>query len=124
MYVHKRYLFLKDVDVAGDEETCDEMVEYVSPEQLGEQLVTLSSLPESRWKNLLSLDVIKVMILGTPLLICCSIWIVFFKAAIRTISPVKQTIVLTIFFDIQEVLRRKYFITFAITISATCKRDV
>ncbi|XP_010177179.1 PREDICTED: WD repeat-containing protein 36-like, partial [Mesitornis unicolor] len=59
MYVHKRYLFLKDVDVAGDEETCDEMIKHVSPEQLGEQLLTLSSLPESRWKNLLSLDVIK-----------------------------------------------------------------
>ncbi|NXF36604.1 WDR36 protein, partial [Nyctibius bracteatus] len=50
---------VQDVDVAGDEETCDEMMEYVSPEQLGDQLVTLSSLPESRWKNLLSLDVIK-----------------------------------------------------------------
>ncbi|NXN32676.1 WDR36 protein, partial [Nycticryphes semicollaris] len=57
--VQGEYLFLKDVDVSGDEETCDEMIEYVSPEQLGEQLVTLSSLPESRWKNLLSLDVIK-----------------------------------------------------------------
>ncbi|NXS60277.1 WDR36 protein, partial [Brachypteracias leptosomus] len=50
---------VQDVDVAGDEETCDKMIEYVSPEQLGEQLVTLSSLPESRWKNLLNLDVIK-----------------------------------------------------------------
>ncbi|KFP65393.1 WD repeat-containing protein 36, partial [Cariama cristata] len=50
---------VQDVDMAGDEETSDEMIEYVSPEQLGEQLVTLSSLPESRWKNLLSLDVIK-----------------------------------------------------------------
>ncbi|NXV36831.1 WDR36 protein, partial [Rissa tridactyla] len=50
---------VQDVDVSGDEETCDEMIEYVSPEQLGEQLVTLSLLPESRWKNLLSLDVIK-----------------------------------------------------------------
>ncbi|GAB0205423.1 WD repeat-containing protein 36 [Grus japonensis] len=50
---------VQDVDVTGAEETCDEMIEYVSPEQLGEQLVTLSSLPESRWKNLLSLDVIK-----------------------------------------------------------------
>ncbi|NXV23981.1 WDR36 protein, partial [Cepphus grylle] len=50
---------VQDVDVSGDEDTCDEMIEYVSPEQLGEQLVTLSSLPESRWKNLLSLDVIK-----------------------------------------------------------------
>ncbi|NXE27907.1 WDR36 protein, partial [Ardeotis kori] len=50
---------VQDVDVSGDEETCDEMIEYVSPEQLGEQLVTLSLLPESRWKNLLSLDIIK-----------------------------------------------------------------
>ncbi|KAK2518093.1 Wdr36 [Columba livia] len=50
---------VQDVDMEGDEEMCDEMIEYVSPEQLGEQLVTLSSLPESRWKNLLSLDVIK-----------------------------------------------------------------
>ncbi|XP_010017849.1 PREDICTED: WD repeat-containing protein 36-like, partial [Nestor notabilis] len=50
---------VEDVDVAGDEERCDEMIEYVSPEQLELQLVTLSSLPESRWKNLLSLDVIK-----------------------------------------------------------------
>ncbi|KAL1773937.1 WD repeat-containing protein 36 [Sigmodon hispidus] len=37
----------------------DEMIEYESPEQLSEQLVTLSLLPESRWKNLLNLDVIK-----------------------------------------------------------------
>uniref|UniRef100_U3IZN1 WD repeat domain 36 n=1 Tax=Anas platyrhynchos platyrhynchos TaxID=8840 RepID=U3IZN1_ANAPP len=50
---------LEDVDVAEGEETCDEMIEYDSPEQLGEQLVTLSSLPESRWKNLLNLDIIK-----------------------------------------------------------------
>lgn len=83
MYVHKVYLFLKDVDVVEDEETCDEMIEYVSPEQLGEQLVTLSSLPESRWKNLLSLDVIKVMLLGTPLLIYCSIWVVFLKKEVK-----------------------------------------
>ncbi|XP_040613975.1 WD repeat-containing protein 36 isoform X2 [Mesocricetus auratus] len=40
-------------------EPSDEMVEYESPEQLSEQLVTLSLLPESRWKNLLNLDVIK-----------------------------------------------------------------
>ncbi|XP_038026706.2 WD repeat-containing protein 36 isoform X1 [Anas platyrhynchos] len=50
---------LEDADVAEGEETCDEMIEYDSPEQLGEQLVTLSSLPESRWKNLLNLDIIK-----------------------------------------------------------------
>lgn len=40
-------------------EPSDEMIEYESPEQLSEQLVTLSLLPESRWKNLLNLDVIK-----------------------------------------------------------------
>uniref|UniRef100_A0ABK0L8C6 WD repeat domain 36 n=1 Tax=Rattus norvegicus TaxID=10116 RepID=A0ABK0L8C6_RAT len=40
-------------------EPSDEMIEYESPEQLNEQLVTLSLLPESRWKNLLNLDVIK-----------------------------------------------------------------
>lgn len=42
-----------------DEEPSDEMIEYESPEQLGEHLVTLSLLPDSRWKNLLNLDVIK-----------------------------------------------------------------
>ncbi|XP_037385232.2 WD repeat-containing protein 36 [Talpa occidentalis] len=49
-------------DVELSEETIeqnDEMVTYDSPEQLNEQLVTLSLLPESRWKNLLNLDVIK-----------------------------------------------------------------
>ncbi|XP_001513138.1 WD repeat-containing protein 36 isoform X1 [Ornithorhynchus anatinus] len=40
-------------------EPSDEMIEYTSPEQLDEQLVTLSLLSESRWKNLLNLDVIK-----------------------------------------------------------------
>lgn len=33
---------------------------YQSAEQLGAELVTLSLLPESRWKSLLDLDVIKV----------------------------------------------------------------
>lgn len=33
---------------------------YQSAEQLGEELVTLSLLPESRWKSLLHLDEIKV----------------------------------------------------------------
>ncbi|XP_062844589.1 WD repeat-containing protein 36 [Trichomycterus rosablanca] len=36
-----------------------EMDEYVSPAQLDEKLVTLSLLPDSRWKNLLHLDIIK-----------------------------------------------------------------
>uniref|UniRef100_UPI00398F518B WD repeat-containing protein 36 isoform X2 n=1 Tax=Pristiophorus japonicus TaxID=55135 RepID=UPI00398F518B len=42
-----------------EEEVEGQMIEYDSSEQLGEQLVTLSLLPESRWKNLLNLDVIK-----------------------------------------------------------------
>uniref|UniRef100_A0A8C5UH37 WD repeat domain 36 n=1 Tax=Malurus cyaneus samueli TaxID=2593467 RepID=A0A8C5UH37_9PASS len=50
---------MQDVDASGDEEPYDEMIEYVSPAQLGEQLVTLSLLPESRWKNLLNLNIIK-----------------------------------------------------------------
>nr|XP_020635660.1 WD repeat-containing protein 36 [Pogona vitticeps] len=49
----------QDVEVTEEEEASDEMIEYDSPEQLGEALVTLSVLPESRWKNLLSLDIIK-----------------------------------------------------------------
>ncbi|XP_063820182.1 WD repeat-containing protein 36 [Pseudophryne corroboree] len=41
------------------EDSSEDMIEYESPDQLEEQLVTLSLLPESRWKNLLNLDVIK-----------------------------------------------------------------
>ncbi|XP_044536058.1 WD repeat-containing protein 36 [Gracilinanus agilis] len=37
----------------------DEIIDYDSPEQLNEQLLTLSLLPESRWKNLLNLAIIK-----------------------------------------------------------------
>ncbi|KAM4809822.1 WD repeat-containing protein 36 [Rhinophrynus dorsalis] len=51
---------MEDEDaVVEAEEVSDDIMEYESPEQLGEQLVTLSLLPESRWKNLLNLDVIK-----------------------------------------------------------------
>ncbi|KAL0965784.1 hypothetical protein UPYG_G00285670 [Umbra pygmaea] len=46
-------------DEEGDEELNSEMIEYESPEQLDEELVTLSLLPDSRWKNLLHLDIIK-----------------------------------------------------------------
>ena len=37
--------------------------EFASPEQIADSLVTLSLLPDSRWKNLLNLDAIKVIIL-------------------------------------------------------------
>merc|ERR1712071_570630 len=43
-----------DVDMAVDVEE-----EFSSPEQIADSLVTLSLLPESRWKNLLSLEAIK-----------------------------------------------------------------
>lgn len=46
-------------DIDDVEDASEDMIEYESPEQLGEQLVTLSLLPDSRWKNLLNLDVIK-----------------------------------------------------------------
>uniref|UniRef100_A0A8B9IRW6 WD repeat domain 36 n=1 Tax=Amazona collaria TaxID=241587 RepID=A0A8B9IRW6_9PSIT len=75
---------VEDVDVAGDEETCDEMIEYVSPEQLGLQLVTLSSLPESRWKNLLSLDIIKSKVVSLGVLAQKSDFFIHLEEALRT----------------------------------------
>lgn len=50
------------VDDSGQEVTSEDADdEYKSAEQLGAELVTLSLLPESRWKSLLHLDVIKVI---------------------------------------------------------------
>lgn len=49
-----------DEEGEGDADLNTEMIEYESPEQLDEQLVTLSMLADSRWKNLLHLDIIKV----------------------------------------------------------------
>ncbi len=43
-----------------EQETETEEHEFQSPEQISDELVTLSLLPSSRWQNLLSLDVIKV----------------------------------------------------------------
>ena len=45
-------------DLTGDD--LDDYKSYTSPEQLAFELVTLSLLPESRWKNLVYLDIIKV----------------------------------------------------------------
>lgn len=44
-------------DIITDED------EFVSPEQIADSLVTLSLLPDSRWKNLLNLDAIKVLVI-------------------------------------------------------------
>lgn len=65
------------------EQESSEMDEYVSPAQLDEQLVTLSLLPDSRWKNLLHLDIIKVCALltcspGYPNIVLVTINIHFF----------------------------------------------
>lgn len=44
-----------------DEDQIEEGDEqFTSPEQIADSLVTLSLLPDSRWKNLLTLDAIKV----------------------------------------------------------------
>lgn len=45
-------------DVMDEEMITDE--KYKSPDQISSELVTLSLLPESRWRTLLNLDVIKV----------------------------------------------------------------
>lgn len=42
------------------EEDVDDGEEYKSPEQIADELVTLSLLPTSRWLNLLNLDIIKM----------------------------------------------------------------
>lgn len=44
----------------GDDADYDDYRNYTSPEQIDLDLVTLSLLPETRWKNLISLDTIKV----------------------------------------------------------------
>ena len=38
----------------------DDYKNYESPEQISSNLVTLSLLPDSRWNNLVNLDVIRV----------------------------------------------------------------
>ena len=48
-----------EMDLSGDD--LDDYKSYTSPEQLALELVTLSLLPESRWKNLVYLDIIKVI---------------------------------------------------------------
>lgn len=37
-----------------------DLSEFKSPEQISDELITLSLLPNSRWQNLLNLDIIKV----------------------------------------------------------------
>jgi U3 small nucleolar RNA-associated protein 21 len=46
---------------AEDASVLDDYKEYVSPEHLDLDLISLSLLPDSRWKNLINLDIIKVI---------------------------------------------------------------
>lgn len=48
----------KDFSI-NDSEVTDKK-SFETPEQLTEQMITLSSLPKSKWQNLLNLDTIKV----------------------------------------------------------------
>jgi U3 small nucleolar RNA-associated protein 21 len=50
-----------ELDDNVDEEVEDyEMSEFKSCQQISDELITLSLLPNSRWQNLLNLDIIKV----------------------------------------------------------------
>lgn len=48
----------RDMDEEVDEDI-QEVEEFISPEQISRELITLSGLSTSRWQNLLNLDVIK-----------------------------------------------------------------
>ena len=48
------------MEESDEENDYEEYKRYTSPEQLAFELVTLSLLPESKWKNLVNLDIIKV----------------------------------------------------------------
>lgn len=48
----------EDVQMQEDDDPAEDPM-YKSPEQIGRHLVTLSSVPASRWKNLIHLDLIK-----------------------------------------------------------------
>ena len=52
-----------DIDIINENyENREELISqsFKSPDQLSDELVTLSLLPESRWRSLVNLEVIKV----------------------------------------------------------------
>lgn len=55
-----RFTGAEDNQNAEDDTALEDVEDYASPEQLSSELVTLSLLPNSRWHNLLNLDVIKM----------------------------------------------------------------
>ena len=54
----------KIMDDDNEDDDYNSYKNYISPEQLAFELVTLSLLPESRWKSLVNLDIIKVFFLN------------------------------------------------------------
>lgn len=53
-----------DSDKENEGDDLNDYKNYTSPEQIAFELVTLSLLPESRWKNLVNLDIIKVKLVS------------------------------------------------------------
>lgn len=54
---------VKETTIEGGNKSnaADNTVSYKSPDQLSDELVTLSLLPKSRWRHLTSLELIKVI---------------------------------------------------------------
>ncbi|GBN29584.1 hypothetical protein AVEN_119821-1 [Araneus ventricosus] len=48
-------------EVAGEAEADDSVPKFKSPEQISDELVTLSLVSKSHWLNLLDLDIIKMV---------------------------------------------------------------
>jgi U3 small nucleolar RNA-associated protein 21 len=67
-----------------DSEQIEDDEEFSSPEQIADALVTLSLLPDSRWKNLLSLDAIKVSYLDLTLVRFIIIVCIYFNLLTET----------------------------------------
>ena len=62
---NKQIFLMADLLLTASTEEAEDEEEYInaefkSVEQISDELITLSLLPNSRWQNLLSLDVIKV----------------------------------------------------------------
>lgn len=50
----------KPIDEAKCKDSVVDEMGFKSPDQLSSELITLSLLPQSRWKHLMSLEIIKV----------------------------------------------------------------
>ena len=54
---------MKETDSIEVNESANTNAKYNSPQQIIDEIITLSSLPNSRWKNLLVLKLVKVIYL-------------------------------------------------------------